>query len=437
MKSASPKNKSATGRQGKLRPGATAGTKTTNQTVKQKITPTQTLRDSELRYQRLYENMLNGFAYCKMIFEQDRPRDIIYLEVNSAFESLTGLKDVTGKKASEVIPSIRESDPGLFEIFGRVALTGNSERFEIYVEALKRWFLFSVYSPEKEYFVAVFEVITERKVADEALRKSQEFFRLLVEGVRDYAIFMLDPAGRVVSWNTGAEQIKGYRAEEIIGEHFSRFYTDADLGRGKPELALAIALEKGQFREEGWRVRKDGSQFMADVTMTALYDEAGVLRGFAKLSRDITERKRAEAALAKSEQDYRTLFENMPIGLYRTAADGRILDANHTIVKILGYQDRDALLATNIVKLYLDPASDRKFKTKIEKNDVVQNFEAEFQRPDGTTFWTEDHIRLIRDEAGEPLFYEGSLIDITERKQAEEESNVNLSTLLLCAISTR
>lgn len=132
------------------------------------------LRDSEKRYHSLFENMLNGFAYCRMIFDQERPQDFIYLEINRAFETLTGLKDVLGKKVSEVIPGIRESDPGLFEIYGRVALTGLPESFEIYLEALEMWFFISVYSPQKEYFVAVFDVITERKQAEQELKAYSE-----------------------------------------------------------------------------------------------------------------------------------------------------------------------------------------------------------------------------------------------------------------------
>jgi formate hydrogenlyase transcriptional activator len=145
--------------------------------------------------------------------------------------------------------------------------------------------------------LAVIRDITERKRAEEALRDSEERFRSLVEGVRDYAIFMLDPDGRVVSWNPGAERIKGYRAEEIIGQRFSRFFTREDIERGKPDEELKVAAAQGRFEEEGWRVRKDGSQFWANVVITALRDEAGRLRGFSKVTRDFTERKRAEEAL--------------------------------------------------------------------------------------------------------------------------------------------
>ena len=111
------------------------------------------LRQSEELYRYLFENMLNGFAYCKMLFEQNQPQDFIYLKVNGAFEQLTGLKNVVGKKVSEVLPGMRESDPELLETYGRVALTGKPERFEIYFAALKMWLSISVYSPEKEYFV--------------------------------------------------------------------------------------------------------------------------------------------------------------------------------------------------------------------------------------------------------------------------------------------
>jgi PAS domain S-box-containing protein len=127
------------------------------------------------------------------------------------------------------------------------------------------------------------------------LARSEERFRLLVEGVTDYAIFMLDPEGNVVTWNSGAERIKGYRAEEIVGRHFSCFYSEEDIANGKPREELEKALEQGSFEEEGWRVRKDGSKFMAQVLITPLFDESEQLIGFSKVTRNITERKQAEA----------------------------------------------------------------------------------------------------------------------------------------------
>jgi PAS domain S-box-containing protein len=137
------------------------------------------LRESEELYRSLFENMLNGFAYCKMLFDKEHAQDFVYLEVNNAFEKLTGLKDVIGKKATELIPGIREKDPGLFETYGRVALTGKPVTLEIYLESLGVWHYVSVYSPRKEYFVSVFDVITERKRAEEELRTSRLQLRAL------------------------------------------------------------------------------------------------------------------------------------------------------------------------------------------------------------------------------------------------------------------
>jgi formate hydrogenlyase transcriptional activator len=138
--------------------------------------------------------------------------------------------------------------------------------------------------------------ITERKKAQEALRLSEERFRLIVEEVKDYAIFMLDPEGRVRSWNEGAETISGYKAKEIIGTHYSRFFQTEDVERGKPEEELRLAATDGRWEQEGWRVRKDGSRLWANVVLTALRDPDGQLLGFTKIVRDITERKRAHDA---------------------------------------------------------------------------------------------------------------------------------------------
>ena len=149
--------------------------------------------------------------------------------------------------------------------------------------------------------------------ANTQLRSSEERFRLLVESVRDYAIFMLDPSGHITSWNQGAERIKGYRADEIIGRHFSAFYRPEDVAAGVPARGLAVAQQEGRFEAEGWRVRKDGTLFWANVVITALRDEAGELRGFAKVTRDITERKRI--------QDQRVEAERREAARFRELAD--------------------------------------------------------------------------------------------------------------------
>lgn len=156
------------------------------------------------------------------------------------------------------------------------------------------------------FFGGIIQDITDRKRTEEAIRESEEQVRLLMASVKDYAIFMLDPDGYIMSWNEGAERIKGYQADEIIGQHFSRFYLP-DLQRGQPKHALKVAAAEGRFEDEGWRVRKDGTLFWANVIITAIRDGAGTLRGFSKVTRDLTDRKRAEDLLKQTLQEVRLL----------------------------------------------------------------------------------------------------------------------------------
>ena len=165
--------------------------------------------------------------------------------------------------------------------------------------------------------------ITDRRQAEASLRASEERLRLLLGSVRDYAIYLLDPTGIVVSWNSGAEQIKGYRAEEIIGQHFSRFYTPEDVVAGKPQAALRAAADQGRFEEENWRVRKDGTRLWADVVINAVRDDRGTLVGFAKVTRDLTERKRAEDTLRRYAAELETSNAELNAFAYSVSHDLR------------------------------------------------------------------------------------------------------------------
>jgi PAS domain S-box-containing protein len=166
-------------------------------------------------------------------------------------------------------------------------------------------------STEGILVTAAIRDITERKRVEDTLRQNEERFRLIVSNVKDYANIMLDTEGLIVSWNQGAERIKGYRAEEIIGQHFSRFYGAEDLRNGVPARELQQAIDTGRFEGEGWRVRKDGSRFLANIVITALRDEKGRLRGFGKITRDITERRQAEEALMKTMTELKRSNEEL------------------------------------------------------------------------------------------------------------------------------
>jgi PAS domain S-box-containing protein len=163
----------------------------------------------------------------------------------------------------------------------------------------------------------VFENVTDRNRSEQALRESEERFRLLVQAVQEYAIFQLDPLGQVVSWNSGAERLKGYRAEEVLGKHVSVFYPPEDVASGKPEQILAEAAQRGQSVDEGWRIRKDGSRFWANIVVTSMRNAKGKLQGFAKVTRDMSDSHEKEETLAKAKELLQLRIEQRTVVLAR------------------------------------------------------------------------------------------------------------------------
>jgi len=272
----------------------------------------------------------------------------------------------------------------------------------------------------------------KREAIYDALRLSQENQRLMLDSIKDHAIFLLDTEGRVATWNAAAERIKGYTAAEIIGQHVSLFYLPEEVAAGKPQRLLDLAAANGSSEEEGLRVRKDGTRFWAIADTAALRDEHGVLRGYSKVTRDITERRQAESALREREERLRVLADATPNGLIIVADSGQITWANQRAEALFGY-GHAALLDRSIDELVpqryrdghgphrADFAADRRVRLMGAGRDLFG------QRQDGSEFPVE--IGLSPVETSQGLLTLASIIDITERKRAEEalrQLNVDL-----------
>src|SRR5471032_1279740 len=248
-------------------------------------------------------------------------------------------------------------------------------------------------------------------------------FEMLVTSIRDYAIYMLNPDGVINSWNAGAERFKGYAAHEIIGQHFSVFYTEEDRRSGKPARALQTAREQGKFEDEGWRVRRDGTRFWASVVVDPIRDPSGMLIGFAKITRDITERKETEDALRESEDRFRLLVQSVTdYAIYMISPTGVITNWNTGAERIKGYK-REEIVGSNFAVFYTeeDRAKDMPAQT-LATAATEGRFEQESWRvrQDGTRFWAHVVVDAIRDEAGKLLGFAKVTRDITERKLAAE-----------------
>jgi PAS domain S-box-containing protein len=257
-------------------------------------------------------------------------------------------------------------------------------------------------------------------------RHDEELFHLSVEAVTDYAIFMLDPAGRVSSWNTGAERLKGYTAEEIVGQHVSVFYSAEDVARGTPEALLRMAADTGRSEDEGWRVRKDGSRFLANVVITALRTPDGVLRGFSKVTRDITEHRRIAEALRASETKFRGLVDSAPDGIVMATTDGRIAFANAQAAKIFGYaageldgQPVEVLLPERLRDRHLDHRA--RYQAAPATRSMGLGMDLVGLRKDGVEVPVE--ISLSPMPTSEGLLVISVIRDITERKRTEAHIN--------------
>jgi PAS domain S-box-containing protein len=252
-----------------------------------------------------------------------------------------------------------------------------------------------------------------------------ELFRLLVHSVKDYAIFLLDPEGHVATWNEGAQRIKGYAEEEIVGQHFSVFYAAEVVASGWPEYELTVAQAEGRFEDEGWRVRKDGSRFWADVVITALRDSSGVLRGFAKVTRDLTERKLAEEALRQSEERYRMLVEGIrDYAIFMLDVDGHVVTWNAGAQRLKGYTTGE-IIGRHFSTFYPPEALAANWPAReLEFARADGQFEDEGWRvrKDGSLFWANVLITAVYNKHGQLQGFSKVTRDMTERRKLEERA---------------
>jgi len=253
-----------------------------------------------------------------------------------------------------------------------------------------------------------------RQSAEMDLLQSEERFRHLVEGILDYAIYILDCNGNIASWNAGAEYIKGYSAEEVLGRHFSMFYIEEDRKLDKPAHALSIAQSEGRFADEGWRQHKDGSKFWASIVINALHDRQGKLTGFAKITRDLTEQ-------ALQDEQGRTIFDAAPTGMALVSLEGRWLRVNEALCRMLGYSERE-LLATNFQNLtHPDDLQTDLAQVQSLLNGETDGYQIEkrYFHKRGATVWTNLSVSLIRRPDGKPLYFISQIQDVTDRKRFE------------------
>jgi PAS domain S-box-containing protein/putative nucleotidyltransferase with HDIG domain len=428
------------------------------QRVEQKTNSVQAVNDPEIYYRSLFENMLNGVAYCKMSFELGEPQDFTYLEVNSAFESLTRLKNVIGRNVSEVIPGIKKSDPDLFELYGRVALTGNPERFETYVKALNEWFLISVYSPRKEYFIAVFDVITERKQTEEALRSSESRYKSLFEnspialweedfsGVKEL-LDALRTAGitdfeeyfkghpevvtecaaliKVLDVNKAALRMLGAEQKEDLLKGLRSLLPVKPDNSFKDEL-LNIANGKTRFDWEGINQTLNGRLINVELNWSIAPGYEDSLSKVIISMIDITRRKQAE----EQRTHLVAIVETSDDAIIGKTLEGIITSWNPGAQRLYGYSAEEAI--GKPISMIIPPDHRDELPeilTRLMDGERVEHFETVRLRKDGRRVDVSITVSPIKDASGRVTGASSIGRDITERKQAEARIKLQLEHL--------
>ncbi len=280
--------------------------------------------------------------------------------------------------------------------------------------------------------------VTAQRAAEDALRISEERFRLLVDAVEEYAIFMLDTTGTIVSWNAGAQRSKGYRADEIIGQHFRTFYPRELQEARHPEYELERALIDGHYSEEGWRIRKDGSRFWAHVLITAVFDDTGQHLGFAKVTRDITANREANENLRQSEERFRLLVEAVgDYAIFMLDTEGHVVSWNTGAQRSTGYRGREVI--GQHFRIFYPPESQAERHPETELEIALRDGRYEEEgwrvRKDGSRYWANVVITAVYNDVGEHIGFAKVTRDRTEQRRAEDEREK--TTIALAALNER
>ena len=350
-------------------------------------------RKSELQYRALFENMSEGIAYCQMIFEDGQPQDYVYLSVSEAFTRMSGHRNVAGKRMSEVYAGQEPIASVLVEAFGRVATTGVPEKLETYVDRLGQWVEVSIYSPEKGFFVGIFDVITKRKQAELGARQWQRVFAIRSRGSQ----FRNAVTNEIETANTAYSHMLGYMPEELVGRPSACLYPPDELAHWKAVLRTADS-EAGHALFESRHLRKDGSQIPVLVDITAVRDEVGTVISRVEIVHDLTDSKRAEAGLRESEQTVRALLDSAAQAILAVDREGRIVLANRMAGEMFGYGSDELLGQPLALLLPEDLAGTHR---------------------DGTCFPAEVSLSHIETQQG-PMTI-AFVSDVTERKRAEQD----------------
>jgi PAS domain S-box-containing protein len=358
-------------------------------------------------------------------------RDGVIRTWNAGAERITGYRavEVIGQHFSLFFPHEDKAADVPGRILLHAARDGRAEQegWRIRKDGGRFWAA-SVTQPVRDArgravgFAEITRDMTEQRAAQQALYESERRFRLLVQAVKDCAIYMLDPSGIIVNWNSGAERLKGYSAAEIVGQHFSKFYTREDRMGGLPARVLETARREGHYEAEGWRVRKDGGRFWAAVEVDAIRDENDELVGFAKITRDITERQVAQQTLRETARQFRTLIGGVTdYALFMLDPNGLVVNWNAGAERIKGYSAEE-IIGHHFSRFYTD--RDRAAGMPARALQIAAQegrYEAEGWRVrrDGSLFWANAIIDRITDEHGAVIGFAKITRDITERRNAQ------------------